>query len=177
MKKIQKLFLPLLAFLIPSKKPFANVQIPLTDEMSLTDIERNGKEKTPILYKFFSEDNKIIQFIRHSSHRSHRSHSSGSYGNSKKHYSHYSSSYGSDDSTKKEPANTKKYSNPEYTNKEYAYASQDLNVRKEPNASSELVTSIKQDTKVKILSQDSDPWFKIEVNGYTGYVNSKYLYY
>lgn len=170
MKSIRKLLLPLLVFLIPTKKTYANVQVSSVNEEDMINIEDKEKRKTPILYKFFSEDNKIIQFIKHTSHRSHSSHRS--------HRSHYSSSYITDNSTlKKESDYNKDYDNPENANKVYAYAYRDLNVREKPDASSALITTIKKDTKVRILSRISTPWFKIEVNGYTGYVNSKYLYY
>jgi hypothetical protein len=62
----------------------------------MINIEDKEKRKTPILYKFFSEDNKIIQFIKHTSHRSHSSHRSH-----RSHRSHYSSSYITDNSTLK----------------------------------------------------------------------------
>lgn len=50
-----------------------------------------------------------------------------------------------------------------------------LNVRKGPGTSYAIVTSIKKDTKVEVLSKETNGWMKIKAGEKTGYVNSKYL--
>lgn len=49
-----------------------------------------------------------------------------------------------------------------------------VNVRKEPNTSSEVVTSIAMNTEVTIVSEE-DGWAKVKVNGKEGYILKKYL--
>jgi len=181
MKKIIKLLLPILAILIPQEKSYASLNINdnKVDKDNLITSDEKKDKKNNILYKFFNE-NKNIQFIKHSSHKSHSSHSShrsGSYGSSS-----YSDTYSNTTDAYSSTVNTnndynKDYDNLENLNKVFAYAYMDLNVRSDHNSDSKILTTIKKGTKVKIDSREFSPWYKISVNEYTGYVNYKYLYY
>lgn len=180
MRKICKILLPLLAFVIPGNKAFsnANIETQNNEDQFNNNEDSSVKKQRPILYKFVSGDNSIIQFIKHTSHRSHRSHRSGSTGGSGKSRSsssRSSSTYIAPVTT--EPDYNVNYDNPRYAEEKYAYAYTDLNVRRGPSLESGLVISIKKDTKVTILSRKEMPWVKIEVYGYEGYVNAKYLKY
>ena len=51
-----------------------------------------------------------------------------------------------------------------------------LNVRSTTNTSGSIVTKITNGTKVQVVGQDkATGWYKIVVNGYTGYVSNKYI--
>lgn len=177
MKKITKLFLPVLAFLTPSQNTFASIQKNMqqtkSEDIKIEAVTKDEK-KYPALYKFFL-NSKISQFVRHSSHsshsshQSHASHTSGSYGSSSKSYSS-DNEYGVPDHNESVDSSV-------YPNEEYAYAEIDLNVRSNASSESEIVTSITKGTKVKILSKELYPWYRISVTGFEGYVNAKYLKY
>lgn len=49
-----------------------------------------------------------------------------------------------------------------------------VNVRKEKSTSSEVVDSITKNTEVTILGEEEN-WYKVEVNGTTGYIATKYI--
>lgn len=49
-----------------------------------------------------------------------------------------------------------------------------LNLRKEANTSSDVLTSLKNGTKVLILEELTD-WYKISYDGMEGYVSAKYV--
>ena len=50
-----------------------------------------------------------------------------------------------------------------------------LNVRKEPNADSAKITTLKLGQVVDITKKTSNGWYKISVNGTEGYVNANYI--
>jgi uncharacterized protein YgiM (DUF1202 family) len=50
-----------------------------------------------------------------------------------------------------------------------------LNVRKQANASSEIVTTIKLNQSVNLTKKTSNGWYKVEANGVEGYVNGVYI--
>ena len=51
-----------------------------------------------------------------------------------------------------------------------------LNVRSTTNTSGSIVTKIANGTKVQVVGQDkATGWYKIVVNGYTGYVSNRYI--
>ena len=50
-----------------------------------------------------------------------------------------------------------------------------LNLRKEKNTSSKVLTVIPEGTKIAIAEQGSDGWSKVLIAGYVGYVSSKYI--
>lgn len=55
------------------------------------------------------------------------------------------------------------------------YVSADgLRVRKEPTTNSEEIDSLSRNNKVKIIGQ-TGKWYKIDLNGKTGYVSAKYI--
>ena len=49
-----------------------------------------------------------------------------------------------------------------------------LNLRKEPSTTSDVLTSLPNGTKVEII-EELDDWFKVSYKGHTGYVSSKYV--
>ena len=49
-----------------------------------------------------------------------------------------------------------------------------LNLRKEPNTTSKVLTSLPNGTKVEII-EELDGWYKVSYKGHTGYVSSKYV--
>lgn len=49
-----------------------------------------------------------------------------------------------------------------------------LKLRKEPNTSAEVITSIYEDSSVEILEENGE-WFKVKYDGETGYVASKFI--
>lgn len=55
------------------------------------------------------------------------------------------------------------------------YATLELNVRSKPDADASKVTIIKKGAEVKAVAKVSNGWYKVEVNGKTGYANGKYL--
>lgn len=65
---------------------------------------------------------------------------------------------------------------PGYTNTgDTVYALEKLNVRKSASTSGEKLGALKKDDKTKRISVGANGWDKIEFNGGTGYVMSKYL--
>ena len=52
---------------------------------------------------------------------------------------------------------------------------EDLNLRKQPSVKSEKISTLKKETIVKVTEIHSKDWFKVTVNGKTGYVAQKYL--
>ena len=48
-----------------------------------------------------------------------------------------------------------------------------LNLRKEPNTTCEVITSLPKGTKVELV-EELDGWFKVIYNGHEGYLNSDY---
>ena len=55
------------------------------------------------------------------------------------------------------------------------YVSTDgLRVRKGPSTDTEEITSLSKNDKVKVIGQ-SGKWYKIDLNGKTGYVSAKYI--
>ena len=65
---------------------------------------------------------------------------------------------------------------PGYTNTgDTVYALEKLNVRKSASTSGEKIRTKKKDDKTKRISVGANGWDKIEFNGGTGYVMSKYL--
>ena len=49
-----------------------------------------------------------------------------------------------------------------------------LNLRKEPNTTSQVLTSLPNGTKVEVI-EELDDWYKVTYKGHTGYINSKYV--
>ncbi len=49
-----------------------------------------------------------------------------------------------------------------------------LKLRKEPNTSADVITSIYEDSSVEILEENGE-WFKVKYDGETGYVASKFI--
>lgn len=50
-----------------------------------------------------------------------------------------------------------------------------LNLREKPENTAEVITGLKANTEVKVLEEVNGTWSKVDVNGKTGYVASKYL--
>ena len=50
-----------------------------------------------------------------------------------------------------------------------------LNLRSEPNTNSAIVASIPPNAKVEVVDQSNSEWYKVQYDGKTGYVSSKYL--
>ena len=50
-----------------------------------------------------------------------------------------------------------------------------VNLRKEPNAESELVGNIPKNKEVEVLEEDNNGWTKCRVNGLVGYISTQYL--
>ena len=58
----------------------------------------------------------------------------------------------------------------------YNVASDDvLNIRKTPYYDGELITSLKNGTRVKVIGITSNNWYKVDINGTIGYANKKYI--
>ena len=57
----------------------------------------------------------------------------------------------------------------EYTPKNYYIKSSAVNVRSKSNTSSNIVTTLTQNTQVKAIGEEGD-WYKVEVNGKSGYI-------
>lgn len=57
---------------------------------------------------------------------------------------------------------------------EYYVVASSLNVRKEANTSSKILTTVKLGTKVKVLSKTST-WSKVQISNITGYVRNDYI--
>lgn len=57
----------------------------------------------------------------------------------------------------------------EYTPKNYYIKSSAVNVRAKSSTSSNVVTTLTQNTQVKTVGEEGD-WYKVEVNGKTGYI-------
>ncbi len=57
----------------------------------------------------------------------------------------------------------------EYAPKNYYIKSSAVNVRSKANTSSDIVTTLTQNTQVKAIGEESD-WYKVEVNGKSGYI-------
>lgn len=49
-----------------------------------------------------------------------------------------------------------------------------VNVRKEKSTSSAIITNLNKNAEVKVLGEE-DNWSKVEINGVTGYIASKYI--
>lgn len=57
----------------------------------------------------------------------------------------------------------------EYTPKNYYIKSSAVNVRSKSNTSSNIVTTLTQNTQVKAIGEEGD-WYKVEANGKSGYI-------
>ena len=58
----------------------------------------------------------------------------------------------------------------------YNIASNDtLNIREYPDASSKLVTSVPNNTRVNVTGKTSNNWYRLDIDGKVGYANSKYI--
>ena len=57
----------------------------------------------------------------------------------------------------------------EYTAKNYYIKSSAVNVRSKASTSSDVVTTLTQNTQVKTIAEEGD-WYKVEVSGKTGYI-------
>lgn len=57
----------------------------------------------------------------------------------------------------------------EYTPKNYYIKSSAVNIRSKSTTSSDVVTTLKQNTQVKVVGEEGD-WYKVEVNGKSGYI-------
>lgn len=57
----------------------------------------------------------------------------------------------------------------EYTPKNYYIKSSAVNVRTKSNTSSDIVTTLTQNTQVKVVGEEAE-WYKVEVNGKSGYI-------
>lgn len=51
----------------------------------------------------------------------------------------------------------------------------EINLKKEPSLGSEVVFTIKPDTKIKLIEEIDEYWYKVEVNGEKGFISPKYL--
>ena len=49
-----------------------------------------------------------------------------------------------------------------------------LNLRKEPNTTSQVLTSLPNGTKVEVI-EEVDGWYKVSYKGHTGYVSGDYV--
>jgi uncharacterized protein YgiM (DUF1202 family) len=49
-----------------------------------------------------------------------------------------------------------------------------LNLRKEPNTTALVLTSLPNGTKVEVI-EELDGWYKVTYKGHTGYISSKYV--
>lgn len=68
-----------------------------------------------------------------------------------------------------ESQNTNTDGNKEYTPKTYYIKSSAVNVRSKSSTASDVVTTLVQNTEVKVVGEESD-WYKVETNGKTGYI-------
>lgn len=50
-----------------------------------------------------------------------------------------------------------------------------LNLRSQPSANAEVLTSVPANAKVKVVDSSNSEWYKVSYNGKTGYVAAKYL--
>lgn len=57
----------------------------------------------------------------------------------------------------------------EYTPKNYYIKSSAVNIRSKSTTSSDVVTTLTQNTQVKVVGEEGD-WYKVEVNGKSGYI-------
>lgn len=58
----------------------------------------------------------------------------------------------------------------------YNVASNDvLNVRETPYYNGKLITTLKNNTRVKVTGLTSNGWYRVDINGKTGYANKKYI--
>ena len=58
---------------------------------------------------------------------------------------------------------------------EYMLTNDYLNLRSKDNTNSTILTTVYSGEKVKILSRNTNGWYKVEYNGMTGYMFAKYL--
>lgn len=58
---------------------------------------------------------------------------------------------------------------------DYMITNDYLNLRKSDSTDSEILTTVYSGVKVRILSRNTNGWFKVEYNSMTGYMYSKYL--
>ena len=61
------------------------------------------------------------------------------------------------------------------TTKKYGTATANLNFRKTASTSGLIMSTIKKGSKVEILSNLNNGWYKVKYNGITGYVSSQYI--
>lgn len=93
-RRFFKFFIPFLALLVPSAMNYSD--LPAVRGRGEKEVsEADGDEKKTILYKYEQND-RFLQFVKHSSHRSHSSHKSHSSHTSGNHSSHSSHTSGSD---------------------------------------------------------------------------------
>lgn len=71
----------------------------------------------------------------------------------------------------KQYTQVEKYDNTYAVNKEEDM----LNIRKEANKGSELLTSVKSGSVLKVLAKMANGWYKVEGNAIIGYVNGDYI--
>lgn len=58
---------------------------------------------------------------------------------------------------------------------EIMYTTANLNFREQPNTSCSVITVLKKDTEVNVISKYSDNWYKVIYDNKTGYLSAKYL--
>ncbi|MFB6804136.1 D-alanyl-D-alanine carboxypeptidase family protein [Peribacillus butanolivorans] len=54
-------------------------------------------------------------------------------------------------------------------------ATANLNVRTGPSTANKIITTVKQGTKLTVTGKNVNGWLKVNLNGQTGYVSSKYV--
>lgn len=57
----------------------------------------------------------------------------------------------------------------------FAYSTTSVNFRSEPTKDSKKLATLKKNSQVEILSQESNGWFKVSYNGQVGYISGNYL--
>lgn len=77
----------------------------------------------------------------------------------------------SENQTNNQTENNEKTTNndQEYTPKNYYIKSSAVNIRSKSTTSSDVVTTLTQNTQVKVVGEEGD-WYKVEVNGKSGYI-------
>ena len=75
---------------------------------------------------------------------------------------------------KEQPTEEAKPTSSTTVNKTGYVSADGLRIRKEPSTSSEEIDSLKKNDKVEIIGEE-DGWYKININGETGYVSAKYI--